>query len=75
MEAIKELVNQVKKHEKGTLIYDAYQEDNISFTHLMCFKDEKSEEIHRNSSYVKKFVSVLYPNCEKEPVFIELRKI
>ena len=75
-EAIKEFVDEVKKNESNTLLYEAFQKDNgNTFVHLMRFKDESSEEIHRKSPYVMRFVNRLYQNCEKEPVFTRLSLI
>ena len=75
--AIREFVRQVKKREKGTLIYESFQLDKHSteFVHFMRFKDKKAEETHRKSEHVKKFVAVLYPVCEKKPIFIGLNEI
>ncbi|MBI3026773.1 antibiotic biosynthesis monooxygenase [Candidatus Woesearchaeota archaeon] len=74
--AIREFINSVLKNEPGTHYYGAYQlNDNVSFVHFMEFRDEKSKKIHENTSYVKKFVSILYPNCVEKPVFTELKLI
>lgn len=76
LEAIKQFISNIKKNEPNTLVYEAFQKDDkVSFIHIMSFKDKKSEQIHRNSSYVKKFVSILYPNCEQQPVFTNLTLI
>lgn len=68
--AILDFVDVVRKREPGTLVYEAFQEkDKLSFVHFMAFKNKKSEEKHRNSEHVKKFVGVLYPNCNRKPKF------
>ncbi len=73
---IKEFVAAVKKNEPGTLVYESFQlDDKSSFVHFMSFKDEKSKNIHETSSYVNKFVKILYPNCEEEPQFFDLKLI
>ena len=75
--AISEFVRQVKKKERGTLRYESFQLEKhpSEFVHLMKFKDKKAEDLHRKTEYVKKFVAVLYPVCEKKPVFVRLKEI
>ena len=74
--AIIEFVDAVKKNEPGTQVYEAFQEDDeVSFVHLMSFEDANARNIHRNSSYLKKFVDLLYPNCDEQPVFTDLHLI
>lgn len=74
--AIKEFVDGIRRNEPDTLFYDAFQEeDDVSFVHFMCFKDGKAQEFHRSTPHVKKFVDVLYPDCEEKPTFTELRLV
>ncbi len=74
--AIIDFVDAIRKNEPGTLFYDSFQEeDSLSFVHFMSFKDEKAREFHTNTAHVKKFVGILYPECEEEPVFTELKLI
>ncbi|GEM_PF-1123190 len=74
--AIEEFIAEIKKHEPHTLFYDSYQKpDKVSFVHLMVFYGQQAEEFHRNTPHVQKFVSILYPNCMKEPAFIDLTLI
>ena len=74
--AIAEFVAAVHEKESGTKRYEAYvHPDGVSFTHLMAFENKTAEELHRNTPHVKKFVSVLYPVCEHEPVFTRLERI
>ena len=40
--------------------------------HLMSFVDEEAERIHRSTPHVKKFVEILYPNCDEAPAFVDL---
>lgn len=71
--AITEFVDAVKKNEPDTLAYEAFHEnDNVSFVHFMTFKDENAETAHKTTPHVMKFVEILYPLCENEPVFTEL---
>ena|SRR3989344_7931785 len=71
--AINEFVNSIKKNEPDTLVYESFQmPDKISFIHFMSFRDKDAEEKHRNTAHVKKFVELLYPNCDKEPEFTKL---
>lgn len=76
LKAIKEFVKAVKAKEPHAFIYDAYQKpDKVSFIHFMCFKDQAAEAHHQATPHVKKFVSVLYPNCEVEPIFTNLKNL
>ncbi len=71
---IVEFVDAVKENEPATILYQSYQEhqDECSFVHFMIFESEEAQTIHRKSSYVKKFVQLLYPLCDGEPVFTNL---
>jgi len=72
-----EFIKQIKEQEPGTLFYRCFQEksDDSSFVHVMTFRNEEDEEIHRHTKYVKNFINRLYPICEKEPEFSELNLI
>jgi quinol monooxygenase YgiN len=73
---IREFVLQVEEHETRTLLYKVFKEkDSLRFEHLMTFVDEDAQKAHSGSEYCKKFVSLLYPLCESEPVFTELELI
>jgi quinol monooxygenase YgiN len=73
--AIEVFVRAVREHESGGF-YEAYRKgETLEFVHLMKFPDSKAEETHMNAVYTNVFVKVLYPNCEKEPVFIDLDAI
>lgn len=73
--AIEQFVFDVKRHDWGTVSYEAFQEDELTFVHLMSFRDEKSERLHHEADHTNRFVDMLYPNCEKEPVFTELKPV
>lgn len=74
--AIREFVDAIRKKEAGTLVYEAFQEpDGASFVHFMTFRDARAEASHRKAEHTLKFVGVLYPNCEQDPVFTELRLV
>ncbi len=77
LKAIKKFVKNIEKRERGTLLYKVFRIEKKSneFVHFMIFEDAKAEEIHKKSEYVKKFVSILYPLCEKKPVFVKLNYI
>ncbi len=62
--------------EPGTLRYDSFREaDGVTYIHFMTFADEDAEKAHRETDHVKKFVAELYPRCEVQPVFTDLKKI
>lgn len=72
--AVTEFVEKVKMYEAGgTVAYDAFQEDEVSFVHFMTFKNDQAQKAHEIADHTNKFVDILYPNCEKEPVFTELK--
>src|SRR5271155_3523399 len=76
--AVKEFVKTVNKKERGkTLMYSAFQKKGSphEFVHLMIFKDKKAEKAHSKSAHAKKFVEMLYPNTNGEPVFIDLSRL
>ena len=74
--AILEFIRNVRKKERGNLRYEAYQlENDTEFIHFITFRDKKAENIHRQTKHVKKFVSILYPCCERKPKFIKLKEI
>lgn len=71
LKAIRVFVNKIHKHEPKTF-YEAYRRSDLEFTHLMKFPNTQAEEKHASSPYTEKFVNILYPNCETEPVFTDL---
>ena len=73
--AIERFVLDVKRHDWGTLSYDAFQEDDQTFVHVISFRDEKSERLHTEADHTNRFVDFLYPLCEKEPIFTELKLV
>lgn len=76
LKAIREFVTAIKVKEPHTLIYDSYQKpDKVSFIHFMCFKNAQAEAHHRTTPHVKKFVSLLYPNCEVELTSTDLKNV
>jgi len=73
--AIIAFVSQVAD-EPGTLRYESFREaDGVSYLHLMAFADDAAEEAHRQTEHVKQFVAELYPKCEAQPVFTDLRMV
>src|SRR5438105_13357580 len=62
--------------EPGTLRYESFREaDGVSYLHFMSFADEEAEKAHRETEHVKKFVADLYPRCDVQPSFADLKKI
>jgi quinol monooxygenase YgiN len=63
--AIHEFVAYVRANEPGTLRYEVWQEqkDPTRFVHVFVFRDAEADRIHSASAEVKKFASVLYPEC------------
>jgi quinol monooxygenase YgiN len=73
MQVIQEFINAAQADDHVSL-YRGYQykTDPARFVHLMEFTSQENEQAHSNSNYTKKFVEVLYPNCEVQPKFEEL---
>src|SRR5258708_26946263 len=74
--AIREFVAYVRAKEPGTLRYDVWQEekDPTRFVHVFVFRDAEADRIHSESAEVKKFASVLYPQCLAPVEFIDYRQ-
>jgi quinol monooxygenase YgiN len=75
--AIREFVAYVRAHEPGTLRYDVWQQsdDPTRFVHAFVFRDAEADRIHSESDEVKKFASVLYPECLKPVEFIDYEQV
>ena len=75
--AIHEFVAYVRASEPGTLRYDVWQEekDPTRFVHVFVFRDAEADRIHSESPEVKKFASVLYPECLAPVEFIDYRQV
>ncbi len=75
LEAIKEFVANIQSHELNTF-YEAFRRgESYEFVHLMKFETPEAEEHHQSAEYTQKFVDILYPRCEKQPVFTDLTTI
>ena len=76
-EAIVEFVDAVKGNEPGTFTYQVFQDnaDPDVLFHFMIFEDEYAQTLHRKSSYVKRFVDLIYPLCAEEPAFTSLNLV
>jgi quinol monooxygenase YgiN len=75
--AIQEFVAYVRAKEPGTLRYDVWQEekDPTRFVHAFIFRDQKADQAHSESAEVKKFASILYPECLAPVEFIDYRLV
>lgn len=75
--AINEFVAYVRANESGTLRYDVWQEqsDPTRFVHIFTFRDADADRIHAESAEVKKFASILYPECLVPVEFIDYNQI
>ena len=71
--AIREFVAYVKANERGTLRYEVWQEekDPTRFVHIFTFRDAEADRIHSESAEVKKFASILYPECLAPVEFVD----
>ncbi len=68
--AIEIFTTYVKKHESGTQMYVAWQDetDPTKFIHFFIFKDQEAQIIHSNSKAVKKFESVYSSELVDGPI-------
>jgi quinol monooxygenase YgiN len=75
--AIDEFVAYVRAHEPGTLRYEVWQEhgDPTRFVHLFIFRDDAAQRRHSESAEVKRFASVLYPECIAPVEFVGYREV
>lgn len=75
--AIHEFVAYVRANEGGALRYEVWQEKDrpTRFVHIFVWRDEEANRIHGESAAVKKFASILYPNCLAPVEFIEYRQV
>jgi quinol monooxygenase YgiN len=75
--AIREFVAYVRANEPGTLRYEVWQEreDPTRFVHIFVFRDAEADQRHSESAEVKKFASVLYPECLAPVEFIDYRHV
>jgi quinol monooxygenase YgiN len=71
--AIREFVAYVRAKEPGTLRYEVWQEkdDPTRFVHIFTFRDAEADRIHSESAEVKKFASILYPECLAPVEFVD----
>lgn len=73
LSAIREFVMYVRANEPGTLRYEVWQEQKepTKFVHIFVFRDAQADRAHSESAAVKKFSSVLYPECLAPVEFID----
>jgi len=75
--AIHEFVAHVRANEDGALRYEVWKEAEhpTRFVHIFVWKDAESNRVHGESDAVKKFASILYPNCVAPVEFTEYRQL
>jgi quinol monooxygenase YgiN len=75
--AIHDFVVHVRAHEPGTLRYEVWQEQQepTRFVHIFVFRDEEADRVHSESAQVKRFSSVLYPECLAPVEFIDYKHV
>lgn len=75
--AIHEFVAYVRAKEPGTLRYEVWQEPDhpTRFVHIFVFKDAAADRAHSESAEVKKFASILYPECLAPVEFIDYTQV
>lgn len=75
--AIEEFVAAIAENEPRTTIYHSYQDidDPTRFLHVMRFEDEEARAVHIDTDHVRRFVNSLYPLCDEQPVFVDVRTV
>jgi quinol monooxygenase YgiN/ketosteroid isomerase-like protein len=76
--AIEEFVPYVRDNERGTRLYEAWQqvEDPTRLAHFFIFEDEASHEIHSESAAVKRFEAAYRPELDGGNVrFTDYRRV
>ena len=75
--AIHEFVAYVRANESGTLRYEVWQElaHPTRFVHIFVFRDAAADRAHSESAAVKKFASILYPECLAPVEFIDYGQV
>jgi quinol monooxygenase YgiN len=75
--AIREFVAYVRANEPGTLRYEVWQEPDhpTRFVHIFVFRDAAADRAHSESAEVKKFASILYPECLAPVEFIDYTQV
>ena len=75
--AIHEFVAYVRASEPGTLRYEVWQEPDhpTRFVHIFVFRDAAADRAHSESAAVKKFASILYPECLAPVEFIDYTQV
>jgi quinol monooxygenase YgiN len=74
--AIHEFVAYIRANEPGALRYEVWQEVDhpTRFVHTFVWENADANRVHGDSAAVKKFASVLYPNCLAPVEFVEYRQ-
>jgi quinol monooxygenase YgiN len=75
--AIREFVTWVRANEPGTLRYEVWQEPDhpTRFVHIFVFRDTAADQAHSESAAVKKFASILYPDCLAPVEFVDYTQV
>lgn len=75
--AIHEFVAYIRANETGALRYEVWQDADrpTRFVHIFVWRDAEANRIHGESAAVKKFASILYPNCLAPVEFVEYKQL
>jgi quinol monooxygenase YgiN len=75
--AIRAFVAYVRANEPGTLRYEVWQQPDhpTRFVHIFVFRDAAADRAHSESAAVKKFASILYPECLAPVEFIDYTQV
>ena len=73
---IENFLDKILENEPDMVYYESIQEeDQISFIHVITFRNEEARKKNESTSYVKEFIGNLYPLLEAEPTFSDYKII
>ena len=72
-QAIREFIDYIRANEPETRMYLSLSQDDdpTRFLHVFIFENDLARDRHANSDAVKRFTSILYPNCVAPVEFVE----
>ncbi len=74
LSAIKEFLIAIANTEPETKYESLQLVNGVDFIHTMRFPNQMAEEQHQKAQYTLKFVSILYPRCETEPEYTDVKE-
>ncbi len=74
--AAEEFVEAIRLHAANLQDFAIYcQKDNLTFYHIMTFKDESAAKVHNDAVHTEKFWETVLPHCAEIQQLSELQLI